>query len=288
MQPNNNDPLNQGGQTPGVGQPGVPAGGMPPQNQVVQPTGTPGTPTVSQPVYGTSPDPNMNAPMPGPKRGLGKVLIAVGVVVVVLILAVGGYFVFAKGNKNSNNNNGNGPSASNAAQTSANNAKKTATALDTLTSATLAVPASMSGFQSDAGTGPDHEFLTTGSSTTNGGCELAFGTDSATALPGATINDIVAPGISSLRNNGVTVNGPTADTALVLKDAAGKEYSLPTISYSFTQGNKNAKTIYSIAVTKDGNRTYVRRDCAVVGAIDNATMTMLAQKASEITVTAQP
>ena len=237
-------------------------------------------PVVSQPVYGAMPDAGMGAVMPAAKHGFPKPLIAAAAVVTVLVLATVGYFVFAKGSH---------PSANNAAKTSANNAAKSTIALDTLTSVTLAAPADMSGFQSDLGAGSSsHLYLTTGSDTTNGGCELAFGTSTATQLPGATIDDIVAPGIKSLTDNGVSVNGPKADTALVLKDATGRKYSLPTIRYSFTQGAKSAKTYYSIAITKDGNRTFVRRDCAANGAVDDSKMDMLAQKANQITVTAQP
>lgn len=179
-------------------------------------------------------------------------------------------------------------SAKTAARTSASKASKQATALDTLTSATLTAPTDMSGFEGDVGAGSNHSYPTTGSDTTNGGCELAFGTATPAILPGATIDDIVAPGIKSLKDSGISVNGPKAEAALILRDTAGKEYSLPTISYSFTQGTKAGKTLYSLAITKDGNRTYVRRDCAAVnGAVDSSKMNMLEQKAAQITVTAQ-
>ena len=318
MQPNNNDPMLSGGQAPGTPQgPGTPdwqrgldgsavpgqsinptsvpapeatANGGAPQGPAVPdgqqglgapaspaPSATPGMPAASQPAYGTVPDVGMATAAPAPKRGLPKPMIAAIAVVAVLVLGTAGYVIFARGSKPQ--------SANHAAQTSANNAKKSTTALNTLTSATLLAPVDMSEFQGDTGTSPDHDFLTTGSDTTNGGCELGFGTDTAAQLPGTTIDEVVTPGINTLKNNGVTVVGPKAGTAITLKDAAGKEYSLPTITYSFTQGAKHGVTNYSLAITKDGNRTYVRRSCALNGTIDSAKMNLLEQKASQITVT---
>lgn len=281
--------------------PEVPASGVGPQTPTVpdwqQGLGTPTASTPSapapqapgasvapQPAYGSMPDANTATVTPAAKSGFPKLAIATAAVVVVLVLAVVGYFMLAKGNNRPSAR----PSANNAAQTSANHAKKTAVALDTFTGASLAVPADMSGFNSDIGTTSNHDFLTPGSSPTNGGCELGFGTQTAAQLPGATIDEVVTPGINSLKNSGVTVDGPKAGTALILKDGSGKEYSLPTITYTFIQGSKHGATNYSLAITKDGNRTYVRRACATNGSIDSAKMNLLEQKASQITVTPLP
>lgn len=306
MQPNGNDPLNPGGHTFGTGQPPAPAGNVPrpapavpdwqqglgtipapaqsvPSIPSIGPTpSTPASPVIPQPVYGTVPDLNMSIAMPpAPKRSFAKLIIAVVAVVVILAGAAVGYLLFTKGEKS--------PSAHNAAQTSANNAtNKSAITLDNFASATLAAPADMSGFDNDLSTGSNHDYPTTGSNAANGGCELAFGTSTATELPGATIDDIVTPNINALKSNGVTVDGPKAGAALILKDNTGKEYSLPTITYTFTQGAKTGKTNYGVVITKDGNRTYVRWSCAVNGPVDNSQMNQLARKASQITVVARP
>lgn len=316
MQPHSNDPIGPDGQAADAGQAGAPAQGPGTPDwqqglgtanpgQPVNPTAVPapgvpasgvgapaapapsvpapqapGAPVAPQPVYGTTPDVSMSTVTPAAKSGFPKLAVITAAVVVVLVLAAVGYFVLTKGK--------NHPSANNAAQTSANHAKKTAVALDTFTGASLAVPADMSGFNNDIGTTSNHDFLTPGSSSTNGGCELGFGTQTAAQLPGATIDEVVTPGINSLKNNGVTVDGPKAGAALILKDASGKEYSLPTITYTFTQGNKHGATNYSLAITKDGNRTYVRRSCATNGSIDSVKMNLLEQKAGQITVTPLP
>ncbi|HEX7963976.1 MAG TPA: hypothetical protein VF466_05315 [Candidatus Saccharimonadales bacterium] len=295
MQPDNSDPTSQNGQTPAGGptdtsswQQGLgtnvpaspaPAGGPAPvaPSPDIMPAATP-APAPAAPVVGGVP--GMNASMPGPKGGPSKtMLLAIVGIVVVIVLAVAAYFLFLKKD--------NHQSASNAAQTSANNAEKSAKPLDGYQSATLSAPADMSGFQSDIGTTGVHDYLTTGSDTANGGCELAFGTGNATQLPGNNIDEIVAPGIDSLKKSGVTVNGPQAGTPLTLKDAAGNKYTLPTITYTFAQGSKNAKNAYGVAITKDGNRTFVRWDCAVTGSVDNSKMNQLAQKAAEIMVAVQ-
>lgn len=125
---------------------------------------------------------------------------------------------------------------------------------------------------------------------TTGKCTLQFGTLPADRLPGANANEIAAPQLESLRRTGATVAGPTAADNLVLKDATDTKasYVLPTVRITFTHGNKQAQSLYSVAILKSGTRAFVSRSCVNAdGAIDTAAFDALETKAKQLTITKQ-
>jgi hypothetical protein len=243
--------------TPGVGDQQMPTAmpGMPPQQ--------------SGPVMGMG--------SPAKKLRLG-VFVLIGAAVL-LILLITSYFLFFN-KKNT---------ANNAAQTSTNSSvSKNAIDMSTLASVTLNTPSDLSVFQADSATGSYYHMYVTKNSVGTNACSLIFGSFTSAQLPGTDLNSIVAQGLDALRKAGATITGPSAGSALILKDAvsSGTTYSMPTITYQFSEGVKHASERYSIVILKNGNRLAVTRQCANAnGNVDQATLNTVENAAEQITVT---
>jgi hypothetical protein len=214
-----------------------------------------------------------------PKKGLPlsfPVLMLIAVVVL-LVFVVVAYFVFFKGTN-----------ANNAAKNSAKSVN--ATALSTLTNATLNPPADMTAFKSDSSTQSYYHAYLTKDATDNKACSLSLATYTVAQLPGADTNAIVAPQVAKLRELGATVHGPSAGKVLLIKDAASGSitYSMPTLDYEFSKDNKHASVHYSIVILKSGNRVEVSRQCADTNtAVQSSALSAIDTAASHITVTKQ-
>jgi hypothetical protein len=200
-------------------------------------------------------------------------------VVLLVVMAIASYFFFFKTPKQS---------ASNAAANSSKTASSNATNMATLTSVKLNPPTDMSAFGADTPVANVHVYLTTGS-TSDDACSFEFGTLTAAQLPGADIDSIVNPQVTQLKNAGATVDGPTAATALILKDASSsKTYSMPTLKYTFSEGNKHATSYYSLVILKGGDRAIVSRQCANAnGAVDQSKVDTVETAAKQVTATPQ-
>ncbi|HSX29322.1 MAG TPA: hypothetical protein VLE73_02055 [Candidatus Saccharimonadales bacterium] len=123
-----------------------------------------------------------------------------------------------------------------------------------------------------------------------GKCNLQFGTLSAEALKGNTIQELVAPQLDALKKAGATVDGPTVIDDLVLKDATDSKvtYKMTTVKITFTNGKKHGTSYYSAAILKNGTRAFVSRSCVSADSIvDQAAFDIVNNKAKQLTVTKQ-
>jgi hypothetical protein len=211
-------------------------------------------------------------PPPNPKK---KLMIIAAAVVVVIVLAVASYFMFFK--KDSNG------SADEAAQKS-NATSRNATEMATLNKVTLTPPATVNGFtERTTGISTIKDFVSTDNT-----CEFIVGTVGEAQLPGATMDAMIQPQLKQLRDAGATVVGPKAIDALILKDAAGKQYSMPTIEFEFSQGAKHATVHYSAVILKSKDRAVINRTCVnATGAVDLARLRTIDTTAKQVVVGVQ-
>lgn len=236
-------------------QPGV-VTGMPDQSQ--QPAIDPvtGLPMQQQPMMGGFAGQPMAQSMGQDTGGFRSkvskknILMAVIALAAVVVLGLGAYFLT---NMLSNNNNKN--KTNNAANKSSS--MSSATPLSTLKNVSFMAPSDLNDYTLNPASTDKVKVYSKGE------CSLQFGTTDATTLPGTDLADIVARQIKTLKDSGVTVEGPTAGTALVLKDNANSsmQYSMPTLVFKANKDKNYAMSYYSAVVFSDGTRAFVTRAC---------------------------
>lgn len=245
--------------SPAPAAPGVPGPEPGPQNWPGQPATPPVSPTPGVPMMGA------NGTQP---KKVPVALIVVLVVIAVLVLGAITYFMFFS------------KSANNAAKKSSNNVAN-ATNLDTLSHLSFNAPSSMTGFtERSVGLSNVKDYVSA-----DGNCEFIFGTVTSAQLPGVDLNAIIQPQVDLLKKAGATVTGPGAGKALVVK-GGGKNYSMPTLNFEFSEGTKHATIHYSAVILKSNDRAIVNRTCINKdGAVDPTRVQALDNKAAELTIT---
>ena len=229
-------------------------------------------PAAPAPAPITAPQPNMGAGMPAASTGRRGLLVTI--IIVALLIIGGGIYAFMRHKSASDNT----------AQTTTNAASNND--LAAISQVMLMPPSTISGYtERKTGAANIKDFVANDNS-----CELIIGTTTAAQLPGANLADILKPQIEQLRKAGATVHGPTAGDNISVKDAdnGSISYSLPTMKYDFTQGDKHAAFHYSAAILKSGDRVVINRSCVNQnGAIDEKKMTALDDKAKQIRIMKQ-
>lgn len=230
----------------------------------------PGQPAM-QPSQGMTPPPS------GSKKKTWLVIAAL--LAGVAVLAAGAFFFVDKSKNNT-------PDASKVAQQSSQSAGAQTKEMSTLQGLTFVAPADMSAFTPKSVTGEKNIYATK-DSTDAKTCSLSFGIYSATELPGADINEILKPQLENLKKTGVTVQGPTAGEPLVVKDASGTSYSMPSLTFDLTKGTQHETDHYSISVLGNGKRAVVQRSCANKnGVVDPGAFSVLESTAQKVTIKA--
>ncbi|HSW98500.1 MAG TPA: hypothetical protein VLF71_01555 [Candidatus Saccharimonadales bacterium] len=270
------------GNVPGAGAPPSMPGMAAPGPQPMQPgVGAPGG------------MPNMGAPTPvmggaggdgmmganAPKKKPTPMLVLAGLLVLLAIVAAA-FFLFG-GKKHD--------TANNAAKKSSGTATASAVDLGTLNTITFSPPADLSAFDANSVTQANAYSYNVKGATADKACNLSIAIVTAVQLPGADTNAIVAPQIDALRKAGATVDGPNAGKVLLLKSTDGKAaYSMPTLTYEFTEGSKHASVHYSVVILKDTTRAQIARQCiSASGPTDTAQMATMDEAATHITVSQQ-
>ncbi len=287
MYPEENQP---GSQTPGQPAPQQPADPYQPNAQpaqsAIQPTPQPIQPMPGaqprQPVVPAQPDQYSTTPMPSysmqqtmPGRSLNKRrLIALMAVIVVVALGVAAYFMLS--------NNSDTNKKTNKAASDSSNATN-ATSLGALKGVTFNAP-TLDGYTLNSAS------TATAKIYAKGDCSLQFGTADEKGLPGSNLGDIVDRQIKALRNNGVTITGPDAGTAIVLKSAtdSNKRYSMPTLIFKASKGSDYVMSRYSVVIFASGQRAFVTRACTAKNQpVTSAAVDAIDRDAARITIAAQ-
>jgi hypothetical protein len=248
--------------------------GMPGQSPVIDPvTGLP----MQQPAVSFAQQPQSFATGTGSKFSKKNLMLAAIAIVVVAVLGFGAYLL---SNMLTNNNNKNKTNQAASQSTS----KTNATPLSSLKGVSFMAPMDMSSYTLNTASTDKVKIYT------KGDCSLQFGTTDAASLPGTDLADIVSRQIKTLRDNGVTVDGPTAGDALVLKDSSNssKQYSMPTLVFKANKDKNYAMSYYSAVVFSDGTRAFVTRACAsTTAAVQASALSGVAADAQKVTVMAQ-
>ena len=202
--------------------------------------------------------------------------------VVVLVLVVAGYYGYKAWKKHDQTASVN--NALNAAT-----AKKVAGATDmsTLNNVKFAIPSSALATLSKQQSANPNAFYY---ATADGRCLLIYGTGTASQVKGSNVSQIVNNYLDNIRADGADVATPTASDPRVFKDAndATKKYSMPSLNFTFTQGNEYGRGYYSGVLLKGGNRAIVETACDNQGSpVSDADMTAMNNIADQLTVTAQ-
>ncbi len=243
------------------------------------------------PVAGSAPANPSGTPAGGPFMSANSQQHKPNVLVVVLIV-VGGLIVlgavvaFLVGFMHGASNQTKNTAATTAAQES-NKSAKNAVDLSTLNKVSFNAPADTSNYTPQTGAAGGQAFVLKGG-TSDKYCDFNFGLYSAAQLPGTDLNGIVNPQLDNLRKLGATVDGPRADAAIILKDAQDSTatYSLPTLTFTTSVGNKHETDHYSVAILKDGERAVVERSCINLSGTPSATdLATVERAASNITIT---
>ncbi|HKR81603.1 MAG TPA: hypothetical protein VJR27_01230 [Candidatus Saccharimonadales bacterium] len=245
------------------------------------PPSTPETPLSEAPApigVPTPPAPQPPAPSGGSKKWL-KIVLLVVVLALVVAAAFFGYKALKHNNQTASVNN-----ALDAAQT-----KKVsgATDLSTLNSIQLEMPASaLASLTKQKTSASTLNYYTTADNT----CFVAYGTGDSSIIKGANISEIVNAYLDGIRKTGANVATPTAADPRTFKDTkdATKTYSIPSLNFTFTQGNEHAQGYYSGTVLKSGQRVVVETACDnKTGTVDQAQMTALSNITKQLTITVQ-
>ncbi|HUC90102.1 MAG TPA: hypothetical protein VMR45_04840 [Patescibacteria group bacterium] len=237
-----------------------------PAQQPAMPAGQPVVPAT-----GGEMPPTMMMPAPKNKKGM-KILLAILMVLAIAAIVAVSYLMFFKKDN----------SANQSAKKSTSSVK--ATDLATLNDASLDIPGGITGYTEKTTTLTTAKDFMSADST----CEFVVGTATSAQLPGADLDAIVKSQIDQLKALGYTVNGPTAGTALTVKDSASSSvtYSMPTVNYELANGEKHATVHYSAVIMKGSNRAFVNRSCAnQQGAVDASKITALDNTAKNVVVT---
>lgn len=243
------------------GQPGAPASPDPFASQSGTPLGQPGAPS--------------NA---GTKRRLVVVLL---IVLVAAVLGVAAYFAFFRDNDSDD-------SAQRAASQSSSSSNADAIDLATLQTISMSLANPPEDYVStDEESSPTRRYTYQGADGKET-CELAFGVLTSEQLPGDNLDAIVQPQINQLREAGATIDGPSAGTALILKDATDSDitYRVPTLDFKFSFEGNNATVYYSAVILKSGERAVVNRACSVRdGQVNEDRLKTINERANQIVIT---
>jgi hypothetical protein len=250
-----------------MGQPQSPVYGTAPQQ-----------PIPSQYLNPLEPSPQQFQPLPSQPSGSGggkKVLIMVIALIVVVALGVGGY-LFATKSNTKNPTTVTSSNTTNSKTTATPKTPKTTGDFTKLGSFTLVAPTgdALGGMTVAAPTSANVYTVLTNS---DGTCTIGFGILSQTALPGTTLNGLIASKIADAKKQDANIKttGPTALDSLILKDTAGKTYALPTANFTLTDSTTGGGTIaetYSAVELADKSHVVVYSACSGDKANDQTTM----------------
>ncbi|HSW66119.1 MAG TPA: hypothetical protein VLI54_03210 [Bacillota bacterium] len=227
----------------------------------------------------------INAGEPPQRRSKKPFFITLAIIVLVAALAAAGFLLFVHKKP--------APKTSSTTSTSTTVAKdnsidpKNALDLATLQKAKFNPPKDLSALE--AVSSATHTYVLKGASDKKS-CTLTYGVYTAGKLPGTDISSIVQPQLDDLGRAGAVVSGPVPSTALIVRDGQNSKvtYSLPTLTYEVTAGDKHELGHYSAAILGNGDRAVVATTCTVAsGAVDMAAMRMVDNAAHTITVTKQ-
>jgi hypothetical protein len=233
----------------------------------------PNTPYASQqtiPSY-TTPDYSQLQPAPSRKK---SVFIAIAVAIILLAVSAAAYVLVAGNDRGTDKQSG-----------GAKQAVITAS-VASLDAVVLVPPADLSRYKPNS----DNSAMQMAYNTDGNACSLQLGIADQQTVPGKDVADIVKRQAQALKDQGVTITGPSKADTLTLKDAAdgNKRYTLPTQTFTATDSTKQVRTYYSAAVLKNGQRVYVSRSCQVnQGSVTDEALQPLAKDAATVTVIAQ-
>lgn len=208
-----------------------------------------------QPPYVPGSFDSQSMPQAGAARSGGLslkvVLIVAGVIFALMAASIGVYYVFFPNKGES--------SLKRATQQSQKSAPSSAIDVSGLQNLTFVAP-DLSAYSKNEGSSTATFSTYVNPDKT---CMFGFGTVSADIFPGTTPEEMVNKQIEKLKDQSVTIEGPQALDALVLKDSAdaSKSYKIPTLSFSLSRDTKTAKVRYSVAILKDGQRVIINREC---------------------------
>lgn len=276
--PQNNVPEQQPVQQPPVApQPQMPtppvspeANVTPSQDQSYNISNQPQT----MPAQPTTPETDM-IKMPAPKSQAKKIILVIAILILFATAATVVYFTFFSGGKSATQTTNQSSSSAQVAE------------MATLNDVTLTLNTIPTGYTEQAvSDATNYKYYVSDDDS----CEFAFGTLTATDLPGKDLTAIVDPQITLLEENGATVDGPSAGAPLVLKSTADSnvKYSMPTLNYVVSKGTVNLISHYSAVILKNDGRAVVMRSCGNKnGAADEARLQALDEAVQTISVTAK-
>jgi|GEM_PF-3146510 len=257
------------------------------------PPTTPGFTPGGTPLGEANPNPTPSYPSPSANGGpLGggsgarkKILMIIVALIVLTALGVGGYFGYKLLVKQNQKD-----TATNAVQESTSKSK-TSGAIDmsTLNSLKMTVPNAALASQTltaQQSANPTIQYY----ANADGSCVLLMGTSSPTFIPGNSLAEIVNAYLNTIRSAQTTVTGPNSADPRIFADAtnASKKYSLPSLTFSFNQGNKQGKGYYSATILKNGDRAIVETACFTNGGpVDQSKMDGMETVAKQIVVTVE-
>lgn len=228
----------------------------------------------TMPAQPTTPETDM-IKMSAPKSQAKKIVIVIVILILFAAAAAAVYFIFFNG----------GRSVTQTANESSSSVQ--ATEMATLSDVSLTLDTVPTGYTEQAvSDASNYKYYVSD----DGLCEFAFGTLTSENLPGKDLDAIVTPQITTLKENGATVNGPNAGTPLVLKSTTDSnvKYSMPTLNYVVSKGTVNLISHYSAVVLKNDSRAVVSRSCGNKnGAADESRLQALDDVAQTILVTAK-
>lgn len=206
----------------------------------------------AQPVF-SQPQPVAPTPTtPAWKRFILPVVIIVGIIV----LAVGGYFAY-----NLISSKVQKVVTTNSTDQVAQSTQSSAPDINTLKSFTMLAPDAS---KTQGMTAEQAEQATRLVSADNS-CTLIYGIETQAQLPGTDIGDVISQYLAKVKQTSpqVVVNGPNKAAALVLSGTDGKSYSLPTVSFTYTNSAQAgaASGIYSVSELSGGNHAVVASIC---------------------------
>lgn len=267
---------------PGAGEPTPPTPGIPaqpPENSLM-----PGPDAAStQPGGMNSPTPPTPDLLPAPTSQGKRMMMLVIALIVVVLLAVGGYFGYKALKKTTQK------SAVGNALSQANDKLKASGAIDlsTANSVSFVAPASAlasAGLAEDtsvsAATPTAKEYVNADQT-----CFLTYGTNDAAHLPGSNVSDIVNNYLDTVRKAGATTTSPTVAEPRIFKGDDGKQYGMPSLNLSFSQGVQHIIGDYSGVVLKSGQRAILETGCLNKnGVVDASKLAALEPVVKQLTI----
>lgn len=280
--PNSDTPNTQGQQpSPDYGSTTPPAA----TPQVYGPTqsDTPAVPDTSSQPSTTSYAAQSSMP---PSGGNGKKMLLriVIIVIVIAVLGVGGYFGYKalKGTLQK------GKVSDAVSQSNAKAKASGATDIASLSNVTLTAPAAaLANLTASTSANPGAKIYTTADQS----CLLIYGTGDTKFIPGSDVTAVVNQYLDNIRKAGASVQGPDAADPRIFSAASGSQkYSMPSLTFSFTQTStgKKGRGYFSAAVLKNGDRAIVETGCfADSGDVPQSQMDAMEAIAKQITVSVQ-